>query len=83
MFNVADYFKKFKRLEGDSLVQKEAIEKALREICNIQHARYSLEKGILTIKGSPVLRSVVFTKKAPLLHALQGALPQAHITEIR
>lgn len=83
MFNVADYFKKFARLEGDSLIQKEAIEKALREVCGIQHASYSLKKGILTIKGSPALKSVVFMRKAALLSMLQTALPQSRIAEIR
>jgi len=83
MFNVADYFKKFARLEGESLVQKEAIQKVLGEICGIRHAGYSLRKGILTIKGSATLRSVVFTRKAAVLKALQEALPQARISEIR
>ncbi|HEU0080788.1 MAG TPA: hypothetical protein VFQ72_02060 [Candidatus Paceibacterota bacterium] len=83
MFNISDYFKKFARLEGESLLQKEAIEQALKEVCGIPHAGYSLKKGVLTVKGSPMLKSVVFTKKQQLLAALQASLPQGRITDVR
>ncbi len=83
MFNISDYFKKFARIEGDSLIQKEAIERALREVCGIQHASYTLRKGVLTVKGSPTLKSMVFMRKAALLGALRASLPQTKVDDIR
>ena len=83
MFNVADYFKKFTKLEGESLEQKDVILSALYEHCKIDGARFKLEKGILYIEGSPMMKSAIFTKKLAIIESLKKSTPQSRITDIR
>ncbi len=83
MFNVADYLKKFSRIEDDSLAQKGAILAALKEICAIDGADFDVRKDILYIKGSPVIKSIVFTKKSELIKAIKDAYQLSKIRDIR
>lgn len=83
MFNISDYLKKFARFEGDSLLQKDAVSTALKEVCGIENVSFEVKKGILMIKGSPVMKSLVFTKKAALIAALQMKYPQGRIFDVR
>jgi hypothetical protein len=83
MFNIADYFKKFARIEGDSLVQKDAVAKALYETCKIEGASFEVKKGILYIKGSAMVKSLVYMKKEAILASLKLSLPQSNIYDVR
>lgn len=83
MFNIADYFKKFARIEGDSLFLQDSIKAALYEVCGIEKVSFDVKKGILYIKGSPIVKSLVFTKKAPLIEALKAKNPKARIFDVR
>ncbi len=71
MFNISDYFKKFAKIEGDSIAQKEGIARAIKSVSGIDNVKYEAKKGILYIKGSPAMRMALFTKKAQLLEALR------------
>lgn len=82
MFNVADYFKKFAKIEGETLAQSDAIKAALYEHCGIDKAKFEVKKGIIYISGSSMLKSAVYMKKAAILAALRAG-SQAKITDIR
>ncbi len=83
MFNVADYFKKFKKIEDGALVEKDAILSAIAESCGTGTVRFEVKKDILYIKGSPMLKSAVYTKKATILASIKKNLPQTRIVDIR
>jgi hypothetical protein len=83
MFNIADYFKKFAKIEGDSLVQKDAVAKALKEICGIESAKFEVKKGILYVSGSSIMKSAIYTRKASILTMLRTELSQSKIIDIR
>lgn len=83
MFNIADYFKKFSKIEGDSQFQSDSIRVALFENCKIDKVDFEVRKGILYIKGSPMMKSLIFTKKTAILTALKEKIPQSRITDIR
>jgi hypothetical protein len=83
VFNISDYFKKFTKLEGESVVEGDAILLALNESCGTGTVKFQIQKDILYIKGSPVLKSAVFTKKAAILASIKKKLPQSRIVDIR
>ena len=83
MFHVADYFKKFAKIEGDTLQQNDAIRAALYEHCGVDKAKFEVKKGILYISGSPMLKSAVYMRKASIISSIQTSLPHARITDIR
>lgn len=83
MFNISDYFKKFVKIEGDSVAQKEGIARAIKGVTGIDNARYEAKKGVLYIKGSPAMRMALFTKKAELLEAIKRESPLSIIYDIR
>ncbi len=83
MFNIADYFKKFSQIEEGSILQSDSIKSALKEICNIEGVGFELKKGILYIKGSPMAKSLIFTRKAALIEAIKKKHPQSKIYDVR
>jgi hypothetical protein len=83
VFNVADYFKKFKKIEEGAFVEKDAILAALNESCGTGTVRFEVKKNVLYIKGSPMLKSAVYTKKAAILESIKRKLPQTMIADIR
>ena len=83
MFNIADYLKKFVKIEGDSKTQIEAISKALRDVCGIQSAKISLKKGILYVNAPSAAKSLVYMKKSALIAQIENELPQTKILDIR
>jgi Zn-dependent membrane protease YugP len=83
MFNISDYFKKFSKIEGDSIAQKQGIAQAVKDVCGIDNVKYEVKKGILYIKGSPGVRMALFTKKAKLLEAVRKESPLSNIFDIR
>jgi hypothetical protein len=82
MFNISDYLKKFSRIEGDSLAQRDAIAGAMREACGAE-IDFEVKKDIIYIKGSPVVRSIVYTKKGAILEAIKIRQPKLRISDIR
>ncbi|HVT75140.1 MAG TPA: hypothetical protein VHD69_01825 [Candidatus Paceibacterota bacterium] len=82
MFNIADYFKKFARLEGDSLTQRDAVRVALYAACGAD-IPFDVKKGVIIVKTSPAGRSIVFTKKEAILRSLRESHPSLRITDIR
>ncbi len=83
MFNVADYFKKFKKIEGETLVENDAILAALAETCGTGTVRYDIRKNVIYLKGSPLVKSMVFTRKARILALIKEKLPSTRIEDIR
>lgn len=83
MFNIADYFKKFSQIEGDSLHQKDSIRAALYEACNLDKVDFDVKKGVLYIKGSSMVKSMVYTKKVTILALIKTRMPGSRITDIR
>lgn len=83
MFNIADYFKKFSKIEGESLYQKDSIRAALYEACNLDKVDFDVKKGILYIKGSPTVKSMVYTKKGAILALIKARMPDSRIFDIR
>jgi Asp/Glu/hydantoin racemase len=83
MFNISDYFKKFSKIEGDSLVEKDAIRIAIYNNCGIDKVQFEVRKDILYIKGPPMLKSMIYTKKASIVAAIRESLPKTRITDIR
>ena len=83
MFNISDYFKKFSKIEGDSISEKDSIKSAIFEICGLDKVSFEVKKGILYIKGSSMVKSVIYTKKTALLSSLKAKIPQKNIFDIR
>lgn len=83
MFNIADYFRKFSKIEGDSLFEKDSIKAAIYEVCGMDKVDFEIKKGIVYIKGSPMVKSLIFTKKGALLSAIKIKLPQKTIFDVR
>jgi len=83
VFNISDYFKKFKKIEGDTLVEKDIVLSILHDVCGVRTIQFEIEKGILYIKGSPMLKSVLYTKKTHILRLLKEKLPHKRISDIR
>ena len=83
MFNISDYFKKFKKIEGEGLVEKDVILSTLSEFCGTGTVQFKVQKDILYITGSPVMKSAIFTKKARILESIKKKLPASRIVDIR
>lgn len=83
MFNIADYFKKFSKIEGESLHQRDSIKAALYETCKLDKVDFEVKKGILYIKGSPMVKSIVYTKKGTILALIKTRIPDSRISDIR
>lgn len=83
MFNVADYLKKFTRIEGESLFQQDTIKSAIYDACGMNPPPFTVKKDILYIKASPVVRSIIYTKKAAILEGIKAKDPKSRITDIR
>jgi len=83
MFNVADYFKKFSKLEEREVSQRDAIRVALFEVCGIGKADFDVRKGVILLKSHSIVKSMVFMKKKEVLEHLSRTSPQSKITDIR
>ncbi|HEY0907735.1 MAG TPA: hypothetical protein VGE35_00090 [Candidatus Paceibacterota bacterium] len=83
MFNISDYFKKFAKIEGDTMAENDAILAALAETCGTGTVRYDIRKNIIYLKGSPLVKSMVFTRKARILALIKEKLPTTKIVDIR
>ncbi len=83
MFNIADYLKKFANLEGDSNAQKGIIAQALKEVCDLDKVDFEMRKGTLYLKGSPLMKSIVFMKKDKLVEYLRKNYSKGRVSDIR
>lgn len=83
MFNIADYLKKFTRIEGDSLLLREAVRSSFHEICGIENVSYDLKKGVIYLKMPPVAKSLVYTRKDALLSSIRSKAPNGNVYDIR
>lgn len=83
MFNVSDYFKKFVGIERDVFRLRDIISKSIQEVCGIEGGSFEVKKGILYIKASPVMRSIVYTKKEALIKAIREKDPNIQIHDVR
>lgn len=83
MFNVADYLKKFAKLQGAALLSNDAVVSSLKEVCRIDGAKFEAKKGILYLKASPREKMMVFTRKAAVLAAIKAKDPLSSISDIR
>lgn len=83
MFNVADYLKKFAKLQGAAILSNDAVVSSLKDVCKIDGAKFEAKKGVLYLKATPREKMVVFTKKAAVLAAIKARDPLSSITDIR
>ncbi len=83
MFNVADYFKKFSKIEEREVSQRDAVRVALFETCGVDKVEFDVKKGVIILKSHSVVKSVVFMKKKEVLEHLSRTSPQSKITDIR
>jgi hypothetical protein len=83
MFNVKDYLKKFVSLENDSVAIDSVIKSGLRDVCQIENIGFEVKKDVLYIKGNPLIRSIVYTKKEALLLYIKSGYGKSRITDIR
>lgn len=44
---------------------------------------FTVKKDILYIKASPVVRSIIYTKKVAILEGIKAKDPKSRITDIR
>ncbi|HVU06492.1 MAG TPA: hypothetical protein VHC46_09860 [Thermodesulfobacteriota bacterium] len=82
MFNIADYFKKFSRIESDSLSQRDAVRAAIYGACGAD-IPFDVKKGVIIVKGSPAAKSVAFTKKEAIIRSLREKHPNLRLTDVR
>jgi hypothetical protein len=83
MFNISEYLKKFATLGEGILVERDSIDSSLREVCGVGGVDFEVKKGVLYVKGSPMLKSAVYTKKEAILASLRSKLPKTNIYDIR
>ncbi len=83
MFNISDYFKKFTKIEGNSIIQKDAIMIALYNNCGIDKVKFELKKDILYVQGTPMIKSMIYTKKASIIASIKENLPGSRVSDIR
>lgn len=83
MFNVADYFKKFSKIEEREVSQRDAIRVALFETCGIDKVDFDVRKGVIVLKSHSIIKSMVYMKKKEVLEHLSRTSPQSKITDIR
>ncbi|MFA6158511.1 MAG: hypothetical protein WC763_02685 [Candidatus Paceibacterota bacterium] len=83
MFNVADYFKKFSKIEETTLTLNGFIRKALKEVCGIDTASFEVKKGVIILKTNSIVKSIVFMKKKEVLEHLSKTSPSSKISDIR
>lgn len=83
MFNISDYFKKFAKIEGDSLLEKDIVLSVLHEVCGTGTVKCEIKKGVLYVTGSPMVKSLLFTKKARIIELLKEKLPRARVSDVR
>lgn len=83
MFNIADYFKKFSKIEGDSQVLRDSISQSIFETCGIDKVSFQVKKGIIYIQASGMVKSLIYTKKSQILSLLKTKAQNQHITDIR
>lgn len=83
MFNISDYLKKFSSLGQNILLERDSLAAAFTETCGIQKPEFEIRKGIAYIKGSPVLKSAVYTKKDAILASLKRKFPSTTVYDIR
>ncbi len=83
MFNIAEYLKKFSRLESNSALEKQAVNMTLKEICGLENVDFEVNRGVLYIKADPLLKSIVFMKKDVIIEYLKRKFPQSRIEDVR
>jgi hypothetical protein len=83
MFNISDYLRKFSKIEQDSSAVRSAVEAVLKELCSIDKVDFDIRKGTIFIKGSPVIRSIIFSKKSAIIASLKARLPNNRLSDIR
>lgn len=83
MFNIAGYLQKFAYMEGDLALQKEAITKALKEVCNLENVDFETRKGTLYLKTNPLVKSIVFMKKDRIIEYIKKNFPKKMISDVR
>ena len=72
MFNIGNFFEKFKRIYKDESDKKEKVISLIREITNItlDLSKITIKDGVLQIKASPIIRNEINMKKPDILKGL-------------
>jgi len=83
MFNIALFLQKYVNLEGDFVFQKEIIDKALKEVCNIENIKFEIKKGTLYIEANPLIKSIIFMKKDKIVDYLRQNFPKGGVSDVR
>lgn len=83
MFNISDYLKRFASLGQNALLERDIVSLVLKESCGISDAQFEIRKGIVHLKGTPLLKSLVYTKKDAILTSLRLKMPKTRVYDIR
>jgi hypothetical protein len=78
MFNISEYLKRFANLESNSRIQTETVQVAFKSIVGVENADFEVKKGIVYLKGSPMVKSATYTKKQLLLNEIKKKLPSVY-----
>jgi hypothetical protein len=82
VFNVADYFKKFSKIEEGTLALRDSIRVAFSEVCGLGDVSFDVKKGVIIVTSNSIVRSVIFMKKKEVLERLSKTSPSS-ILDIR
>ncbi|MFM2290413.1 MAG: hypothetical protein RIS29_226 [Bacteroidota bacterium] len=85
MFNIGNFFDKFKNVALKEFVVREKIVNAIKEHTGATIDLKDIEflNKIIRIKGSPSLKSQIFIKKTAILDTLRGSMPGMIITDVQ
>lgn len=83
MFNVADYFKKFSKIEERTVSLRNAVQQAFSDVCGVEKVGFDIRKGVVIVTSNPVIKSIVFMKKKEVLEHLSRTSPSSGISDIR
>ncbi len=85
MFNISNFFDKFKNVALKEFVIREKIVNAIKEHTGATIDIKDIEflNKVIRIKGSPSLKSQVFIKKTAILDTLRTDMPDMIITDLQ
>ena len=84
MEHISLFLDKFKNLGLKEFLVKEEISKIIKKICKVEVSskNISYKDGILTIKGSRMLKSELFMKKQELIKEIENSLTKTKIDRL-
>ena len=82
---ISGFLEKFKKIGAERFLLKEVVVTTLKAVCGITVAPHtvSYKDAVILVQTSPLVKSVIYTKKTQILTVLKEKLPQVVVKDIR